>query len=648
MQPLWQPTSEYLQQTNITKFINYINQNKGQEIANYKQLWQWSTEEISDFWQSFCEFANIQFDTKASSTLVLGENFIDTEWFKSAELNYAKHLLQRQDDKVAIIFRSEIGKRTEISYKQLYKKVAQLQTFLKQQGVQKGDRVAGYLPNLIETIIASLATSALGAIWSSCSPEFGLEGVSDRFGQIEPKVMITVDGYSYGGKKINNTAKVNAIVERIPSIETLVVIPFLDSDMEIELFDKGITWDSATDNQAQEVEFVPLPFNHPLFIMYSSGTTGVPKCIVHGTGGTLLQHLKELTLHTDITPDSRLMYYTTCGWMMWNWMISTLATGASLVLFEGSPFYPGPDALWRIIKEEKITAFGTSAKYIAALENENYSPNQYFSLKSLKTLLSTGSPLSPTSFVFVYRAVKKDIHLASISGGTDIISCFALGAPTLPVYSGELQCRGLGMAVDVFNEEGQSVTGEKGELVCTKPFPSAPIGFWNDKNNEKYLDAYFNRFAGVWAHGDYAEITQSGGLIIHGRSDTVLNPGGVRIGTAEIYRQLDTIESVKECIVIGQNWQQDVRIVLFVVMQSEIELDDATKTMIKQRIRQNTTPRHVPAKIIQVADIPKTITGKLVELAVRNVVHGLPVSNIAALANPEALANFANHAELES
>ena len=563
-------------------------------------------------------------------------------WFPGASLNFAEHLLRRRDAHPALIAIGEDGSREQLSYAELAAHVAGLQQSLRAAGVGVGDRVAAFMPNTWQTVAGMLATASLGATWSSCSPDFGTQGVIDRFGQIEPKVLIAAAGYRYAGKNLNLTAKLNEILERLPSLQQLVVVPYSNPAARAGDFRSAARVSLWQDfyQAGGEPQFTPVPFEQPLYILYSSGTTGMPKCIVHGVGGTLLQHVKELGLHTDLTADDTLFYYTTCGWMMWNWLISGLALGASLVLFDGSPFHPGAERLIDLIDAENISLFGTSAKFIAALEKAGARPRETHNLSRLKAILSTGSPLAHESFEYVYRDIKRDVCLSSISGGTDIVSCFALGNPVLPVWRGELQCKGLGMDVQVWSDEGRPVTGEKGELVCARHFPSMPVGFWNDAAGEKFHAAYFASFPGVWAHGDYAEITEHGGLVIHGRSDAVLNPGGVRIGTAEIYRQVEKVPQVLESIAIGQDWDGDVRVVLFVRLREGVVLDDALQAAIRQVIRSNTTPRHVPAKIVQVADIPRTISGKIVELAVRNVVHGRPVKNTDALANPQALELF--------
>jgi acetoacetyl-CoA synthetase len=507
--------------------------------------------------------------------------------------------------------------------------------------------VAGIVPNIAEAAIAMLATTSLGAIWSSCSPDFGVQGVLDRFGQIEPKVLIAVDGYHYGGKRLDIRDKVRLVAQALPDLRRVLVIRYLDADADLAPLPNARAWDALPADPSARPRFEPVAFDHPLYVLYSSGTTGKPKAIVHGTGGVLLQHLKEHRLHGDLKPDERLFYFTTCGWMMWNWLVSGLAAEATLVLFDGSPFHPGPGRLLELAARDRVNVFGTSAKYIDAIKKSGYRPMDHVDLQAMRTILSTGSPLLPESFDFVYEAIKREVLLGSISGGTDIVSCFVLNSPLLPVRRGEIQCRGLGMAVDIWDDTGRPLRGQKGELVCTRPFPAMPVSFWNDPDGQRYHDAYFARFAGVWCHGDYAELTDTGGIVIHGRSDAVLNPGGVRIGTAEIYRQVEQIDEVLEALCVGQSWDGDVRVVLFVRLRDGIALDDALVRRIKAQIRDNTTPRHVPARIVQVTDVPRTLSGKIVELAVRDVIHGREVKNTEALANPEALDQYRDRPELQ-
>jgi acetoacetyl-CoA synthetase len=636
---IWSPDENRVHGTAMYRFMRQAG------FDDYESLYQWSVDDAPAFWESVCEFCGIFFDKAADRILARPDNIMDAGWFDGSRLNYAANLLRADGDGAAILFFGEDGARRELSRAELRAEVASIAAGLRSAGVGKGDRVAAFLPNCPEAVIAMLAASSIGAIWSSCSPDFGVNGVIDRFGQIEPKVLFATNGYVYNGKTCDTRATVHGVVEKIAAIRRVVIVPFADNLPADTLSNRAVSWsDFAV--AGSSLSFTPVDFDHPLYIMYSSGTTGVPKCIVHGHGGTLLQHMKEHVLHTDIGAADRLFYFTTCGWMMWNWLVSGLATGATLVLFDGSPFFKDGRILWEMADIERVTVFGTSAKYISALEKAGVRPGDEFGLPELRAVLSTGSPLAPESFDYVYQAIGDDLQLASISGGTDILSCFALGNPLLPVRRGELQCRGLGMAVEIFDEDGKPVVGEHGELVCTKPFPSAPVGFWNDADGARYRAAYFERFPGVWAHGDFAELTDSGGIIIHGRSDAVLNPGGVRIGTAEIYRQVEKLEEIVESIAIGQRWKDDVRVVLFVILRDGIELDEIMQQRIRSIIRDNATPRHVPAKIVAVPEIPRTKSGKIVELAVRSVVHGEAVKNTEALANPEALAHFADVAEL--
>ncbi len=645
---LWQPSPERMQQANLTRFAALVNQRWNAGATDHASLYEWSIREPARFWEAVWDFAGVIGDKGAAPYLAHGERMPGARWFPLARLNFVENLLRRRDPDTAIVFWGENKVRRTLTFAELYGQVSQLAQALRALGVQAGDRVAGFLPNMPEAPIGMLATSSIGAIWSSCSPDFGVQGVLDRFGQIEPKVLLCVDGYYYGGKTIDTLDRIAEIVPRLPSLQKVVVVPYLGTQSGLDAIPNAVPLaELVAPFAAADIDFAHLPFDHPLAILYSSGTTGVPKCIVHGAGGTLLQHLKEHQLHTDLRRGDRLFYFTTCGWMMWNWLVSGLATGATLLLYDGSPFYPNPNVLFDLADAEGMTVFGTSAKYIDALAKLDLRPQQTHRLEQLRTVTSTGSPLSPESFEYVYTAVKADVLLSSISGGTDIVSCFVLGSPWLPVWKGEIQCRGLGLKVEVYDDQGRATVGEKGELVCSAPFPSMPVGFWNDADGARYHDAYFARFPGIWCHGDYMELTPRGTAIIYGRSDAVLNPGGVRIGTAEIYRQVEQLTEVVESLVIAQEWDRDVRVVLFVRLREGLELDEALIKRIKQQIRTNTTPRHVPAKIVQVADIPRTKSGKIVELAVRNVVHGLPVKNREALANPEALELFRDLPDLQ-
>ncbi|WP_275545247.1 MULTISPECIES: acetoacetate--CoA ligase [unclassified Pseudomonas] len=648
-QPLWAPTAERVAASRMDAFRRFVNQRHGLQLADYPALHAWSVEQREAFWPAIVDFFEIRFHSPADCALREGPAMPDAQWFPGATLNFAEHLLHRRDGHPALVAIGEEGSREQLSHAQLAAHVAGLQRALRDAGVGLGDRVAAFMPNTWQTVVGMLASASLGATWSSCSPDFGTQGVIDRFGQIEPRVLIAAAGYRYAGKRIDLTDKLNEILHQLPSLEHLVIVPYSRdeaSPTDYESVAPATLWQDFY-QPGGAPQFMPVSFDHPLYILYSSGTTGAPKCIVHGHGGTLLQHVKELGLHTDLSATDTLFYYTTCGWMMWNWLVSGLALGATLVLYDGSPFHPGPTRLIDLIDAEDISVFGTSAKFIAALEKAGVRPRESHKLRSLKTILCTGSPLAHESFDYVYRDVKPDLCLSSISGGTDIVSCFALGNPTLPVWRGELQCKGLGMDVQVWNELGQPVHGDKGELVCTRHFPSMPVGFWNDADGEKFRTAYFDTFPGVWAQGDYAEETEHGGLIIHGRSDAILNPGGVRIGTAEIYRQVEKVPQVLESIAIGQDWQGDVRVVLFVRLREGVTLDEPLREEICQRIRANTTPRHVPEKVIQVADIPRTLSGKIVELAVRNILHGRPVKNTDALANPQALELYRDLPDLQ-
>jgi len=651
MTEIWRPTPARVADANLTRFMANVSSRKGLQLRNYDDLYSWSIAKPTDFWQEFARFADVRADWGSGPALEHPNQMPGARFFPNARLNFAENLLRFRDDQAALIFRNERGTRREISYRQLHDGVARVADGLRAAGVIAGDRVAGFLPNIPEAAIAMLATTSLGAVWSSCSPDFGVHGVLDRFGQIAPKVLFTADGYFYAGKSIDSLTHVSELLAKITSIQRVVVVPYVDAAPDLARLGEASSKATQFDEFGQRgvaLQFAQMPFNHPLYILYSSGTTGVPKCIVHGAGGTLLQHQKEHLLHTDVKRSDRLFYFTTCGWMMWNWLISGLATGTTLVLYDGSPFHSDAGVLWRMAQEERITIFGTSAKYLSALEKSSFVPIESVDLSALRAVLSTGSPLHPDGFEYVYKSIKSDVLLASVSGGTDIVSCFALGCPIRPVYRGEIQCRGLGMSVDIFDDAGKPVRGDRGELVCTAPFPSMPVGFWNDPDGIKYRAAYFERFPGVWHHGDYAAITEHDGIVIYGRSDAVLNPGGVRIGTAEIYAAVESLDEIIEALAIGQDWNGDVRVVLFVRLKPAVSLDEPLKKKIRDTIRAHTTPRHVPAKIVAVPDIPRTLSGKLTELAVRNVVHGLPVKNVDALANPHALEHFRNLDELAS
>jgi len=615
-------------------------------ILEYRDLHAYSIENPAEFWRAVWEFCEIV-GYPGNETVTGLETMTGAKWFPGARLNFAENLLRYRDGQAAILFKSETGETAELSYQDLYTAVAQTASALRAEGVEAGDRVAGYMPNLPETVIAMLAATSIGAMWSSCSPDFGIDGVVDRLGQIEPKVLFCAAAYSYNGKTHDCLDKVRSIVKSIPSILKTVVVPYANPAAKLGKIRAAVWLQDFVDQEAAEIEFVRLPFDHPLYIMYSSGTTGVPKCITHGAGGTLLQHQKEHVLHTNLRRSDRICYFTTCGWMMWNWLVSSLAVGATIVLYDGSPFYPSATAMFDLIDEFSVTVFGTGAKSISGWEKAGVKPRQSHQLNSLLTLLSTGSPLSPESYDYVYSEIKQNLCLSSISGGTDIISCFVPGCPILPVYRGEIQCAGLGMAVAIKRDDGSEADiDETGELCCTLPFPAMPVFFWGDEDGSKYRSAYFEKFPGIWAQGDFAKKTEHGGYVIFGRSDSTLNPAGVRIGTSEIYRQVENLDEVLESLCVGQDWDDDVRVVLFVKLRQGITLDEGLQDRIRKAVRQNTTPRHVPARIVQVADIPRTISGKIVELAVRNVIHGRPVSNVDALANPEALELYRDLPEL--
>ena len=648
-EPLWKPTAEQIEHSNLKAFIRFVEQSYGlSPLSSFDDLYRWSIGHVEDFWLAVWRFCEMKGDRDPDTVVADLEKMPGARWFPGVRLNFAENLLRYRDEREALVFWNENGRQRALTFADLYDEVARLAAALRRAGVTKDDRVAGYMPNMPETIVAMLATSSLGAVWSSCSPDFGLKGVLDRFGQIEPKVLFAADGYFFKQRAFDSLEKIKSISESIPSLERIVVVPYTRADPPLEGLRNAVLYSNFQDSQSSgTIPFKRLPFDHPAYIMYSSGTTGPPKCIVHGAGGTLIQHLKELTLHTDLKRGDRIFYFTTCGWMMWNWLVGSLAVGATIVLYDGSPFHPEASRLFDMAEQERLTVFGTSAKYIAAVEKAGLEPARTHDLAHLRAMLFTGSPLAPESFDFVYRKIKRDLCLSSISGGTDIISCFALGNPIGAVYRGELQTRGLGMKVEIFNDQANPVRGEKGELVCTAPFPSMPVGFWNDPDGKKYRAAYFETFPGVWRHGDYCELTENNGIIIWGRSDAVLNPGGVRIGTAEIYRAVEQLPEIVEALAVGQDWNDDVRVVLFVILKPGASLDEALRKRIKQQIRTGASPRHVPAKLIQVADIPRTLNGKIAELAVRQTIHGHAVKNRDALANPEALELFRDLTELQ-
>ena len=646
-QPLWQPAPEQIASTNVTRFAREASLRWGRNFEEYVDLHRWSVEAPEEFWLNIWDWTGVIGTGDTEPVVVDREQMPGARWFPNIRLNFAQNLLRRQDAALALIFQAEDKVTRSLSFAELYAQVARLADGLKQAGVVPGDRVCGFMPNMPETVAAMLASASVGAVWSSCSPDFGVQGVLDRFGQISPKVLFSADGYWYNGKTHDSLEKLREITNGLPSLEHTVVVPLISDKPELSS-NPGARLITDFETDAMQIDFEILPFDHPLYIMYSSGTTGVPKCIVHGAGGSLLKHLVEQQLHVDLRPNDRLFYFTTCGWMMWNWLVSGLASGATVVLYDGSPFFPDGNVVFDLVMREQVGVLGTSAKYIDAIAKAGLRPRETHDLSHVRTILSTGSPLIPESFDYIYDAVSDTACLSSISGGTDIMGCFIGGNPNLPVWRGEIQCPILGMQIEVWNDGGAKVPdGEKGELVCVNAFPSMPIGFWDDPEDSKFKAAYFEKFPGVWCHGDYISVTEHGGIVVFGRSDAVLNPGGVRIGTAEIYRQAERIEQVLESLVIGQQWKRDVRVVLFVRLREGEELDDALRARICSEIRQNTTPRHVPAKVIQVEDIPRTKSGKIVELAVRKIVHGEPVLNREALANPEALDLFANLPELD-
>jgi acetoacetyl-CoA synthetase len=647
--PLWQPSPARIAGANLTAFMSQAKADWGIECGDYDTFYDWSIAEIEKFWLSFWDFCGVIAETRGERVLIDGDKMPGARFFPDAKLNFAENLLRRRDDSDALVFRGEDRVRRRLTHRELYDGVSRLTQALAAAGVGEGDRVAGFMPNLPETIIAALAVNALGAIWSSCSPDFGVQGVLDRFGQIEPKVLFCPDGYFYNGKAHDSLSRVREFARQLPSLTRIVVVPYISDAPDISIIERAVTLeDFVAPYTAGEIAFRRIDFNAPLYIMYSSGTTGKPKCIVHGQGGTLLQHLKEHRLLCDVKRDDRVFYFTTCGWMMWNWLITALASEATLMLYDGSPFYPDGNILWSYAAEENFTLFGTSAKYIDALKNAGLDIASNHDLPALRTITSTGSPLVPESFDYVYAHVKRDVCLSSIAGGTDIVSCFMGGDPIGPVWRGEIQKRSLAMAVEVFDDQGKPVRGQKGELVCTRPFPSMPVCFWDDPGDTRYRAAYFETYPNIWHHGDYVELTEHNGIVVYGRSDATLNPGGVRIGTAEIYRQVEGLAEIEEAIVVGQEWDGDTRVVLFVRLAPGATLDEALIARIKTRVREGCTPRHVPAKVIQVADIPRTKSGKIVELAVRDVIHGRPIKNKEALANPQALDLFKELPELRT
>jgi len=647
-QMLWKPSDEQIKATNMYRFMQTVNERYGKTFDDYEALYRWSIENIADFWATMWDFAGIVHSAPYEQVIDDPYKMPGAKWFAGARLNFAENLLRYRDGRTALIFKGEAREPVRLTYAELYTEVARLAKSLREAGVTAGDRVVGFMPNMPQSIIAMLAATSIGAAWSSCSPDFGIKGVLDRFGQIKPKVLFTANGYSFKGKKLDSLERIADILKELPSTEKVVVVPYTEEEPDISRVPNAVHYrDFLAPETNREIEFEQLPFDHPLYIMYSSGTTGLPKCMVQGAGGILIHHLKELLLHTDLKRKDTIFYFTTCGWMMWNWLTSSLGTGASLVLFDGNPFHPDPGALWELAQNEKISVFGTSAGYLAALQNAGTRPGKQYDLSALRAVLSTGSPLSIEGFDFVYDEIKSDLQLASISGGTDLNGCFALGNPMGPVYAGELQCRGLAMKVEAFDENGKSVINQKGELVCTAAFPSMPIYFWDDPDGSKYHKAYFDVYPGIWRHGDFILINDRGGVVIYGRSDATLNPGGVRIGTAEIYRLMEQMEEVEDSVVIGQSWENDVRVVLFVKMAPGHPLTDELKDRIRKTIREYASPRHVPRKILETPAVPYTLNMKKVELAVKKVIEGKPVLNKDALSNPEALDYYNNLPELQ-
>ena len=644
--PLWTPTDIRSASSNLIKFYQFIENKHDASFQNdYGSLWNWSVKENSKFWPSLLEYLNIEYSGNILPTVTNETDIYDQKYFPNIEINYAQNILNKLND-VPIVFRNETGFRIEIGKDEIYEKVNKLCSYLRSKGIKKGDRVAAVAANTPDTIISFLATNCLGAIWSSCSPDFGENAILDRFNQIHPKILLYSEIYLYGGKKINIKEKIKAVFGKIKSAKLLIRINYPDSSQEdsSEIKDLKSIYDDEI--KTKEIKYEICKFNDPMYILYSSGTTGKPKCIVHNTGGPLIQHMKEQQLHCDLKKDNKIFYFTTCGWMMWNWLISSIASQATIILYDGSPFFPEKDSLIKIADTEALDIFGISAKYIDALRNENIQINKKFKLQNLKCILSTGSPLSSDGFEYVYNSIKKDIHLASISGGTDIVSCFVAGNPMLPVYAGEIQCKCLGINVDIFDSKEAS-TNEKGELVCKSSMPSMPIGFWNDDNNLKYKKSYFSQYSNIWSQGDYAQFTKNNGIIIYGRSDATLNPGGIRIGTAEIYRVVEEINAIEESIAVGQYWENDTRIILFIKLRTQYQMSKDLEIEISNNIKEKLSRRHVPSHIIQVSDIPKTRSGKIAELTVRDTINGEPIKNIEALANPECLSQYQDIAEIK-